>query len=151
MPITYTKGDATRPLGKGPKIIVHSCNDLGYWGAGFVMALTKRWSEPEAAYRRALIRGPLELGMVHFASVSDTIMVANLIGQKGIVSPTNNIPVKYSAIRRGMKKVAFKAKEINATIHMPRMGCGLGGGTWDKMEPIIVETCEGIEVTVYDF
>lgn len=150
MPITYVKGDATKPKGPGQKVIVHSCNTLGVWGKGFVLAVSKRWSEPEAAYRSALLRGPLELGSVHFATVSDDIVVANLIGQKGIVSPVNNVPVKYSAIRRGMEVVAARAKKAGASIHMPRIGCGLGGGTWDMIEPILLETCEGLEVTVYD-
>lgn len=36
---------------------------------------------------------------------------------------------------------------------MPRIGCGLAGGTWDKIEPSIVHelTAGGVETTVYDF
>jgi O-acetyl-ADP-ribose deacetylase (regulator of RNase III) len=36
---------------------------------------------------------------------------------------------------------------------MPRIGCGLAGGRWDKIEPIVVRTlCDhGIYTTVYDF
>lgn len=30
--ITYVRGDATSPHGKGVKLIVHVCNDLGGWG-----------------------------------------------------------------------------------------------------------------------
>ena len=42
--------------------------------------------------------------------------------------------------------------ELKATVHMPRIGCGLAGGTWDNIEPIIERTlCEAdIEVSVYD-
>lgn len=50
--ITYVRGDATAPQGKGVKVIAHVCNDLGGWGKGFVVALSDRWREPEAAYRR---------------------------------------------------------------------------------------------------
>ncbi|MBV9509840.1 MAG: Appr-1-p processing protein, partial [Caulobacteraceae bacterium] len=52
MAITYLKGDATQPTGKGNKIIAHICNDLGGWGKGFVLALSKRWPQPEAAFRQ---------------------------------------------------------------------------------------------------
>ncbi len=45
------KGDATCPQAKGPKVIAHVCNDLGGWGKGFVLAVSKRWAEPERAYR----------------------------------------------------------------------------------------------------
>ena len=43
--IRYVTGDATRPEGEGPKIIVHICNDIGAWGRGFVLALSKRFKE----------------------------------------------------------------------------------------------------------
>ncbi len=49
--IQYIKGDATKPISDGNKIIVHICNDIGGWGKGFVMAITKRWTEPENKYR----------------------------------------------------------------------------------------------------
>ena len=49
--ITYIKGDATCPQAKGTKLIVHICNDLGGWGKGFVVAISKRWPKPEEAYR----------------------------------------------------------------------------------------------------
>lgn len=35
---------------------------------------------------------------------------------------------------------------------MPRIGCGLAGGTWDRIEPLIAHRLveQGIPVTVYD-
>ena len=39
--INYLKGDATQPHSQGTKIIVHVCNDLGGWGKGFVLAISK--------------------------------------------------------------------------------------------------------------
>jgi hypothetical protein len=49
--------------------------------------------------------------------------------------------------------VADFAIDNNAAVHMPRIGCGLAGGTWDKIEPLIDENLadKGVEVTVYDF
>ena len=46
----YTIGNATQPEGR-PAIIVHVCNDVGAWGRGFVLALSRRWPEPERRYR----------------------------------------------------------------------------------------------------
>ncbi|MQY33582.1 hypothetical protein SRB17_15430 [Streptomyces sp. RB17] len=42
--------------------------------------------------------------------------------------------------------------ELGASVHMPRIGCGLAGGTWSRKEPFITERLvkRGIEVTVYD-
>lgn len=40
--IQYKKGDATNPIDNGNKVIVHICNDIGAWGKGFVMAISKK-------------------------------------------------------------------------------------------------------------
>src|SRR5262245_22379163 len=50
--LRIVRGDATAPRVDGPKIIAHVCNDVGGWGAGFVLAVSRRWPEPERAYRR---------------------------------------------------------------------------------------------------
>lgn len=52
----------------------------------------------------------------------------------------------------GLEKLATLAKERNASVHMPRIGCGLAGGTWEEIEPIIQRTsCAAeIDVFVYD-
>ena len=44
------------------------------------------------------------------------------------------------------------AIDNKATVHMPRIGCGLAGGTWDKIEPLINESLvkNEIETYVYD-
>lgn len=50
------------------------------------------------------------------------------------------------------KKVALFAMEQKASIHMPRIGCGLAGGKWELIEQIIKEELidKEIAVTVYD-
>jgi O-acetyl-ADP-ribose deacetylase (regulator of RNase III) len=45
--IKYIRGDATAPSAKGVKLIAHVCNDIGGWGKGFVVAVSRRWPEPE--------------------------------------------------------------------------------------------------------
>jgi O-acetyl-ADP-ribose deacetylase (regulator of RNase III) len=153
--ITYLKGDATDPIGQGNKIIVHICNDMGGWGKGFVMAISKRWKEPEKQYRTwYAINGSLQLGEVQFVPVSKDMWVANLIGQHKIhKDEQGNAPIRYDAIETGLHKLTEFAKQHNATVHMPRIGCGLAGGTWDKIEPIILNTLikKQINVFVYDF
>jgi O-acetyl-ADP-ribose deacetylase (regulator of RNase III) len=153
--IRYVEGDATAPAGPGKKIIVHICNDVGKWGKGFVLALSRRWKEPEQEFRAAFRRTPQPvLGDVQFVRVSDSITVANVIGQHGIAAdPMGMSPIRYEAVRVGLEKVAVHALKSEATVHMPRIGCGLAGGSWDKIGPIVEETLatHGIDVTVYDF
>lgn len=155
MEIKYIKGDATQPIGQGNRIIVHVCNDVGGWGRGFVMAISKRWKEPETSYREwATDPESFKLGEVQFVQVEPTIWVANIIGQRDVkVAKDGTPPVRYDAIKKALAKVGHFAHEINASVHMPRIGCGLAGGTWDQIEPGIIEglTGTGIMTVVYDF
>jgi len=68
----YLIGDATAPTTPGPKMIVHVCNNIGAWGKGFVMALSKRWPEPQSQYMgwyRERKSNDFGLGEVQFAQV----------------------------------------------------------------------------------
>ena len=158
--IEYVKGDATAPIGPpGNRIIVHVCNDVGGWGLGFVLAISKRWGEPEAAYREwaaSYQTGYMRLGAVQYVQVEDDLWVANLIGQHKIGRPKDGTgvpPIRYEAVRTGLSRIAKRAATLGASVHMPRIGCGLAGGTWEEMELIIVEqlSAHDIPVTVYDY
>ncbi len=153
--ISYVTGDATAPIGAGTKIIVHVCNDMGGWGRGFVVAVSKRWREPEERYRQWFREGgpqPFELGQVQFVEAHPDLWVANLIGQHGIRSEGGQPPIRYDAIRTGLASVRDFARPRSASVHMPRIGAGLAGGRWDEIAPIVTtELVEhDVSVTVYD-
>jgi O-acetyl-ADP-ribose deacetylase (regulator of RNase III) len=139
--IHYTKGDATQPRVAGGKIIVHVCNDIGGWGRGFVLALSARWPEPEQAYRKWFrSQENFALGEAQFVPVAEDTWVANMIGQRAIKKDAlGRPPVRYEAIATALEKVARFALEKKASVHMPRIGCGLAGGVWEQMEPLIVQ------------
>lgn len=153
--IKYIRGDATSPVGTGNKIIVHVCNDIGAWGSGFVAALSKKWKAPEKNYREWFTNSHnFDLGEVQFVQVTSNIWVANMIAQKGVrIDFSGNPPVRYSAIKKGLSQVSKYAKQINATVHMPRIGCGLGGGSWNQVETLIKEEICDVDIQsfVYDF
>ncbi len=151
--ITYLKGDATDPSAKGAKIIAHVCNDQGGWGRGFVLAISKRWKKPETAYREWFNSGSRDdfnLGNVDFVQVKNDILVANMIAQQGYKT-SNSIPIRYEALRKCLEEVCEVAKYNSASVHMPRIGCGLSGGSWDIVGPMIEEIFKDVKVFVYDY
>ncbi len=155
-PINYLKGDATVPQSSGIKIIAHICNDIGGWGKGFVLAISKRWPEPEAAYRkwhRERNANNFALGALQLIQTTQYIHVANMVAQRGTKTGSKGVPIRYEAVKKCLEGLAVKAKELGASVHMPRIGCGLAGGTWDKIEPLIEDLLskKGIAVYVYDF
>lgn len=148
-------GDATAPVAEGNKIIVHICNDIGGWGKGFVMALSQKWQLPEQEYRnRHTSATNFSLGEVQMVQVEPDLWVANLIGQHKINRDENGRPpIRYKAVQEGMRKICVFAQEKEASVHMPRIGCGLAGGEWGRIEPILKAELieENVSVTVYDF
>jgi O-acetyl-ADP-ribose deacetylase (regulator of RNase III) len=154
--IRYLQGDATQPPATGNRIIAHICNDQGGWGKGFVAALSKRWGEPEAAYRSWYRDRPgndFGLGAIRLVPVEPDLWVANLVAQHGDRATSEGPPIRYEAVRTCLRKLAQEAAKLGASVHMPRIGCGLAGGSWEEIEPIISDelTSKDIEVTVYDF
>jgi len=146
-------------------VIAHVCNDIGGWGKGFVLAISRRWPEPEEAYRKwhagqlessppcLLNTGECSFGEIQLVQVEESLFVANMVGQRGIRRAKSKAPIRYEAVAQCLEKLGEWASENQATVHMPRLGCGLAGGEWSEVEPLLLaHLCErDIEVTVYDF
>ena len=163
--IKYVHGDATRPESWGNTIIAHICNDSGKWGKGFVMAISRRWPEPEEKYRawyrdREHASSGFKLGAVRFVAVKtiDTVLnpglkiwIANMIAQHETRTAENPTPIRYGALSTALQHVAEFAKKNDASVVMPKIGSGLAGGDWSKIERLIIEAivAQGISVTVY--
>ncbi len=155
MPISYIVGDATKPQTAGSKIIAHVCNDVGGWGKGFVLALSKISREPERAYRQWYSEREINdfaLGKVQFVPFAPETLVANMVGQHKTRTENGVPPIRYQAIGDALATVCQKALEMQASVHMPRIGCRLAGGEWSKVEPLIEKQLsdKNVLVFVYD-
>lgn len=158
-------GDVTNPQSDSSKpiIITHVCNDLGAWGAGFVLAINKAFgTDAMNKYKTWCTDGesdgiPFRLGQVQFvvADKNKQITVANMIGQEGIgFSADNRPPIRYGHLALAMFRVGQYAGACGAEIHTPMFGAGLAGGNWDFISEIIQEIWVdkyGLDVTIYEF
>jgi O-acetyl-ADP-ribose deacetylase (regulator of RNase III) len=156
--IKYVTGDATRPQTPNPGIIAHVVNDAGRWGAGFVLAISRRWEKPETQYRlwaRVKQYNDSELfglGSTQFIEVEPQLWIANMVSQVG-TGELNGPPIRYGALAFCLRTVAKTALRSGATVHMPRIGCSLAGGKWSQVGPLVEETLcqQGVDVYVYDY
>jgi O-acetyl-ADP-ribose deacetylase (regulator of RNase III) len=156
--LIYVNGDASKANhGKGKKIIAHVCNDMGLWGKGFVMAITDSWGKhPGKLYRKWHKDGAgahFGLGSVQLVTLTDMVVLANIIGQNGIKTGSKGPPVRYEAIHHGLDAVCWHAVMIGASVHMPRIGSGLAGGEWLKIETIIESMTKkhSVDIYVYEY
>ncbi|GGS98750.1 Appr-1-p processing protein [Planobispora rosea] len=141
------------------------CNDAGFWGRGFVTAISRRWPEPKTAYRAWSRTGDgFTLGAVQLVQVADELWVANMVAQHGIRTAAglrtaegvrrgdHSAPIRYAALQQCLTALAEAAAARQASVHAPRIGAGLAGGEWERIKPLII-TClveRGVAVSVYD-
>lgn len=160
-------GNAVYPQGDGIKYIIHCCNDVGAWGAGFVLAINGRWVNPEAAYRLwSSNASTFKLGQIQAVQVENDISVINMIGQRGIGTDRIKIggitrivkPIRYEAIEECLQRVAAlcvdsQSNQVIANVHAPKFGSGLAGGEWKHIEQLIESNISGhnIPVTIYNY
>lgn len=165
--IKYMVGDATKPE-KTPDetvVITHVVNNVGAWGRGFVVALSKEDDGPERAYRRWHAEGvdnretPFALGQVSivaFKPAAEKLWVANMVAQRGWRRGGNDpqaldLEALQHCLRALYGELVEPFDRPTARVVMPRIGCGLGGGKWSDVAPIIEHELveKGVDVTVY--
>lgn len=157
MPLHELSGDATNPVRtEGNILIAHVVNDRGGWGQGFVLAVSRRWPQAEKDYRNWAKSGahessPFELGEVLISKVEPNVSVVHLLAQHGYIAPDNPTPLSYEVLTQCLRKLADIASAQNASIHMPRIGAGLGGGNWSRIRQIIELELGHLPVHIYTF
>lgn len=129
--IVYRTGDATLPPEK-PAVLAHIVNDMGYWGRGYTAALDARFGPSvKASYLawRASNNPPFVLGNVASVQVSD-VTIVHLLAQHGVGRSRQRLV--YAALAECLGRlVAYPI------LHVPRMGAGLGGGSWPEIAPML--------------
>lgn len=169
MEIQYVEGDATRPIGDDPAAILHICNDVGAWGAGFVLALNKRFGSGPMAYYQMWHRydpWSFKLGNIQPVLIASDplLLVVNMIAQHRTgIAPDGSIPLRYSALLQTLEKTVdwIVRNGLVLGVHMPRIGCGLAGGDWNVVSQLVEDAFfrypgrrwerDPIPVTVYDY
>ena len=153
-PIRYAHGSALDPRGNDNRLVCQMVNDKARkWGGGIARRAGQKFPQAEQEFADWIVQKPLteRLGKVHISSSFNGITIASLVAQAGFGK--SNLPrIRYGALEKCLRSVADFAREGNLSIHMPRIGTGAAGGTWEAIVEIIDEclVAEGFFVTVYD-
>lgn len=146
MPVKYVEGDlfVHAPYPEDDiTLIVHCCNTIGAWGAGFVIPLCKHYPLAKLSYLKLTERN---LGTTDFVTI-DNVIVANMIAQDGIgpkLDENDKLipPIRYVALKECMTQVrdlalSLKSQGKKVRIVCPLFGAGLAGGDWKIIEQFI--------------
>ena len=152
--IEFLLGDVLGPRGKGRKIITHVVSDAtpNWGGRGVAQALKKKWPFVQESFKNWFSDSRRRrLGEVHYCEIGQGLEVATMICQRGY-GPSEKPRIRYAPLETALGAVAARARTNDASIHMPRIGCGQAGGSWMLVEELVNSTMvsANISVTVYD-
>jgi len=145
--ITYHCGDL---LASDCDVIAHGCNCFCTWGSGIARQMLVRHPEAFEADLATEVSDVKKMGTFTQA-MSDGRRVFNLYTQfkYGITEPH----LDYDALQRALVEMRSRLEQ-DGTLHtcrigMPKIGCGLAGGDWDRVTEIIEEVFSGVNIHVY--
>lgn len=128
-------------------VIVQQVNCRGAMGRGLAYAIRQKWPQVYLAYRRAYQAGQWRLGNIQIVQVPTTedhrLYVCNLAGQDAW--GTDKQQTDTLALRVAFRKLHHWAFEHYLPVYAPWLfGCGLAGGDWEEVRPMIEECCPGL-------
>jgi IrrE N-terminal-like domain len=149
----FAFGDATQPRGPGAKIIAQLVNSGAALGTGFGRAMAEAWPESARALREWKNEGEsFALGRSRLTKLASDVYVLQMLAQRGVSSKIGKAGIRYSSLRACLGELGRISTELEASVHMPRIGAGQAGGDWDTIEGMIMEelVAKEVEVTIYD-
>ena len=147
---TY-RGDLLRLADEGAfDVIAHGCNCFCTMGAGIAKGVAALFPQALEADRQTPKGERAKLGTCSFAEIE------TLRGRLTIVNAYTQFHYRghgdkadYEAIRSCMRWLAEHHGQ--ARIGLPRIGAGLAGGNWLRIERIIGEELASCDVTVVEY
>lgn len=141
--IEYRKGNL---LNVTAGCIAHSVNMQGVMGSGVARAVKQRYPLAYESYREAYDLGKLKLGYVDWVMVADGLFVANCVGQC-FYGADGKRYTNYTALATGFCEIVSQMQicgelypDSDTTINFPKIGAGLGGGDWNIIEQLIIDS-----------
>ena len=148
--ISIDYGDATKPEGKGVKIIAQVVNTGGSLARGFGKSLQKNFPIVKKEMDKWKSTGiNFRLGQSQLIKVTEDTYVFQMLAQKGIFPKDGKIPLDYDALELCLIELRETAQELNAQVHMPLIGSGNARGKWEFIEGLIYTHLVNQNVTVH--
>lgn len=131
--IVYIKGDV---LKSDERIIVHGCNCFNTMGSGIAKQIKKLFPNAYDEDQKTQKGDRTKLGRFSSAlCADDSVVIVNAYTQYRY--GRDKVHVNYDALRTAMSRICVDLPDV--PIAMPKIGCGLAGGDWEKVSEILEE------------
>jgi O-acetyl-ADP-ribose deacetylase (regulator of RNase III) len=120
-----------------PGLIAHGVNCQNAMGSGVALALYTKWPKVKSEYHKW---GSMVLGDSQLVEVEPRLVVANCFTQDKYGRGGHRY-ASVGAIRESLETAAIFAMDELAVnkVHIPMIGCGLGGLEWEEVEGELIE------------
>lgn len=127
-------------------IIAHQVNCMGVAG-GLAGEIFRKYPEAGDKYNSKVTASETIGSMLGDAQLVDCgdKQICNLFGQFYPGADT-----RYEALNKSLLRLGKYARENNLTVALPyKLGCGIGGGDWDKVQNFIKWSLTGVQYKIY--
>jgi len=129
-------------------VIGHQVNCKGVMGAGIALQLRRKYSGLFDHYKEYLATTPRPLGTVSLYHEPGKPLVANIYGQDGYGRDKRY--TDYDALESALWELAYIANIHGMTVGLPYgIGCGLAGGDWNIVLPMIEDIFQNVDCFIY--
>lgn len=132
-------------LFKAPEdALVIAVNTQGIMGGGTAYTASKLFPKAAAAYRTWCNLDQPAGGNVYVTKEAGKWLIFAATKQE--VSK----PSTTGYVAAALRNIAALAKANHWTVALPRLGCGLGGLSWEEVKPLTEHLLEGVVYGVYE-
>lgn len=147
--LNYIQGDLLTT--KHP-VIAHGVSEKCVFGLGIAKQIAQVYTKAKESYLKRCKQGNIHVGLIQIVPIYSFPLkyIVNMITQS--TYGRTGIHVDYDAVSVCMDKLLGWCKARNLSISIPKIGCGLAGGSWDRVEGIILDSLknhDGVDVDVY--
>jgi O-acetyl-ADP-ribose deacetylase (regulator of RNase III) len=132
--------------------IIHGCNCFCKMGAGIAKEIARTFPQAEAIDKTTVPGDKSKLGSYTSVGVRNkhggNLIVVNLYTQY-FYGRKYGVPFSYEAFRKGLRKLAPNAGQLR--IGLPKIGAGLAGGDWTRIQQILGEEFAHVDYTVVEY
>ena len=147
--IEYVKADILTDLDPDKKtVVIHGCNCLHTMGAGIAKYLKQKYPLVLVVDKDTPYGKRTKLGTLSIAGIHANLHIVNCYTQFDYRRSAKQPPVDYHAISKCLKRVLYLYKGWE--IRSPKIGCGLAGGDWSKVEPMFNDILALEQVKIFE-
>jgi O-acetyl-ADP-ribose deacetylase (regulator of RNase III) len=131
-------------------VIIHGCNCFHTMGAGIALRIKENFPQAYFEDLKTKYGDNNKLGTYTFIRINNNgkdLFIINAYTQ--FHYSWQNKSIRYDALRKCLKKI--KTDFSGLRFGLPKIGCGLAGGSWDIVSKIIEEELNLEDVTIVYF